>query len=211
MASSNQVKNTVENIAKKLHEKDVQYVFAGSVSSFLQGCEIIPGDIDLLVPEAGDVHKITVALSAFVHDNTSSLEEDIPIEEWFSTAASPVKTFTDFADNEWTFARLAADGIKLEAANIRPVTLTEYIHGSGFWENGPHVWEHVKRVPYNGLSLPVIPLEIQLETNMNRGLESRIREICRIFRTAGYDKALINYALSKGNIDRFYTNLNTSD
>jgi hypothetical protein len=53
------------------------------------------------------------------------------------------------------------------------------------------------------LELPVIPLEIQLETNMNRNLENRIKEMIKVFQLSGYDEELINFALSDGNRLKF--------
>jgi hypothetical protein len=201
VASSTQTMKVVEIIARKLTNECVRYVFAGSVSSFIQGCEIAPGDIDLLVPESNDVHKVALILGEFINENSNN--EETLDESWFSTVASPIKTFTDFADNQWTFARLMVHGMKLVVANIQSKIQNEYIYGSGFWENGPQVWEHINFLPYLDLSLPVIPLEIQLETNMNRNLESRIKEISRVLQARGYNEGLINYALNEGNRVRF--------
>jgi hypothetical protein len=45
--------------------------------------------------------------------------------------------------------------------------------------------------------LPVVPLEIQLETNLSRGLENRVDEIVAVFQENGYDCALIQKSLAK--------------
>jgi hypothetical protein len=58
-------------------------------------------------------------------------------------------------------------------------------------------------IPFKDMELPVIPLEIQLETNMNRNLEQRINEIIKIFRSKGYNEKLINYALNQTNRKKF--------
>lgn len=191
--------NVVEIVARKLTQAGVRFVFAGSVSSFIQGCEISPGDIDILVPESDDVHKIVFIFGNFINERVFLNEKETPIEDWFSTVSSPIKSFTDFADNHWTFARIMIHKMKLEIANIEPMIQNDYIQGSGFWENGPHVWEHVIFLPYKDLLLPVIPLEIQLETNMNRNLEGRIKEINRVFQNTCYNEELINYALNEEN------------
>ena len=44
--------------------------------------------------------------------------------------------------------------------------------------------------------MPVVPLEIQLETNLTRGLEGRVAGIIDIFCTREYNKDLLRLALS---------------
>jgi len=199
VASLTHIMDVAEIITRKLIQEDIRFVFAGSVSCLIQGCEIVPGDIDLLVSKSNDVYKIVSNLSEFINYNVIFHGEEATDENWLSTVTSPIRAFTDIADNNWTFARLMVHDIKLEVANIQPLIQNEYIHGSGFWENGPLVWEHIKLVPYKDISLPVIPLEIQLETNMNRELESRIKEISRVFRTHGYNQWLVEHALNERN------------
>ncbi|MCK9858671.1 hypothetical protein [Paenibacillus sp. ATY16] len=141
-------------------------------------------------------------LNEFLEDEIFPQGEGAPDGSWFSTIATPIRAFTDF-DNNWTFARLMVHEIKVELANIQPLIHNAYIHGSGFWENGPHVWEHIKLVPYKDVTLPVVPLEIQLETNMNRELDNRVKEISRVFRAQGYNQWLIEYALNERNRAKF--------
>ena len=49
----------------------------------------------------------------------------------------------------------------------------------------------------------VVPLEIQLETNLNRGLENRVDEIIAVFQKSGYDRTLVQKSLNKGQWERF--------
>jgi hypothetical protein len=196
-----EVMKVVEFIARKLNEERIRFVFAGSVSSLIQGCDITPGDIDILVPLPIDVHKTALILCEYLIDQ--SIDVDTPIECWVATHTAPYRKFVDFASNEWTFSRLIVNGIKLEIANIRPANDEGYVNGTGFWENGPHIWQHIILIPFKDMELPVIPLEIQLETNMNRNLEPRINEIVKIFRSKGYNEKLINYALNQTNRKKF--------
>jgi hypothetical protein len=196
-----EVMKVVEFIARKLNEEGIRFVFAGSVSSLIQGCDIIPGDIDILVPLSIGVHNAALILSEYLIEQ--SIDADTQIESWLATHTTPFRKFVDSASNEWTFSRLIVNGIKLEIANIQPVNDEGYINGSGFWENGPHIWQHTIMIPFKDMELPVIPLEIQLETNMNRNLEQRINEIIKIFRSKGYNEKLINYALNQTNRKKF--------
>ncbi|MBM7603045.1 hypothetical protein JOC75_001015 [Metabacillus crassostreae] len=195
------VLKVVELIARKIDKEGIPFVFAGSVSSLIQGCDITPGDIDILVPQSIQVHKIALILSEYLMEESN--DPNTRIETWVATTAMPVKKFVDYASNEWTFSRLFVDGVKLEIANIQPVNNEEYINGSGFWENGPHIWQHTILIPFKDIELPIIPLEIQLETNMNRNLESRINEIIKVIRSKGYNEKLIDYALNQTNRKKF--------
>jgi hypothetical protein len=56
---------------------------------------------------------------------------------------------------------------------------------------------------YGGHPLPVVPLEIQLETNLNRGLEERSVEIVAVLRQRGYDSRLLQRALSREHLETF--------
>ncbi|MFD2699125.1 hypothetical protein ACFSVM_01470 [Paenibacillus shunpengii] len=199
MTAPAQLMNVIELIARALNEEGVRYVFAGSLSSFIQGCKITPGDIDILVSKPEDVHNIGKIFEEFLTKDESLDELNTSMEDWYSSASTPTRTFTDFSKNHWTFARLVVHGIVFEAACIQPPEHIEYIHGSGFWENGPHVWEHIVSLPYKDMMLPVIPLEIQLETNMSRNIEERINKIISIFQTEGYNEQLVDYALNEKN------------
>jgi hypothetical protein len=44
--------------------------------------------------------------------------------------------------------------------------------------------------------VPVVPLEIQLQTNLQRGLDERVADIVGVLRRDGYDAALIGQSLS---------------
>jgi hypothetical protein len=44
--------------------------------------------------------------------------------------------------------------------------------------------------------VPVVPLEIQLETNLERGLPDRVAQIVDRFRQDGYDRELLDHSLA---------------
>jgi hypothetical protein len=141
--TSTEIMNVVEFVTRKLSNEGIQYVFTGSVSSMIQGCEITPGDIDLLVAEPIDVQRVVLALNEFLINDIISEDNIISVDSWVATKAEPLKEYMDFANNKWTFSRLIVEGVKLEIANIRPSFEKEYISGTGFWENGPHVWQFI--------------------------------------------------------------------
>jgi DNA-binding transcriptional MerR regulator len=80
----------------------------------------------------------------------------------------------------------------------------------GVWEMDPAVWPHVRRVPFDGYSVPVMPLEI-LAAHYLAGdhMESpeeqfyNTAEIARVFRAEGYDRALLEWAIRPADLPRF--------
>jgi len=61
----------------------------------------------------------------------------------------------------------------------------------------------LKQVHFDKYIIPVVPLEIQLETNMSRGLTERVEEIVRVFREKGYDQQLLSIALKQTHLKQF--------
>jgi hypothetical protein len=62
---------------------------------------------------------------------------------------------------------------------------------------------------FAGQPIPVVPLEIQLETNLSRGLEERSAEILAVLRRSGYDRRLIEKALSREHLRSFEASMKT--
>ncbi|TXK80677.1 hypothetical protein [Paenibacillus sp. N3.4] len=63
------------------------------------------------------------------------------------------------------------------------------------------IWEHARYVYFYGYNIPVVPLEIQLESNIRRNRQDRREAIITALKTIGYNKKLLNKALSKTNIE----------
>jgi hypothetical protein len=120
------------------------------------------------------------------------------MESWLSSAKVPVKVDEPNPDDfVWHFGRWLVGGVKVEAAHIEPPAGMNL--DDGIWEAGPRMWPHVRTVDFLGLGIPVVPLEIQLQTNMGRKLDSRVENIVRRFRDNGHDRELLGSALSKAN------------
>ncbi|GIN38438.1 nucleotidyltransferase family protein [Heyndrickxia oleronia] len=185
----------VEVLSKEIIKNDIKFVFSGSVSTLLQGCKVEPGDIDILVSTSGDVKKIISLFSNYLEDEES---EDTP-ESWMASKAKKLIRFEDPLKNNWTLSRFNINHIDIEIANIRPSIEEKYIKGTGLWENGPHICTYIKHIPFRNIVVPVIPLEIQLETNLNRKKHDRVEKIINIFNIQGYDQELLDYSLSNEN------------
>jgi hypothetical protein len=80
----------------------------------------------------------------------------------------------------------------------------------GVWECDPAIWAHVRRVPFDRYSGPVVPLEI-LAAHYLAGdhMESpeeqyyNTAEIVRVLRADGYDRSLLEWAIRPSDLPRF--------
>ncbi|KHL96881.1 hypothetical protein QW71_04445 [Paenibacillus sp. IHB B 3415] len=68
--------------------------------------------------------------------------------------------------------------------------------GAGIWEGGQAIWNYARRLPFEGYTVPVVPLEIQLESNIRRNRTERVEAILRVFKDRGYNETLLQKALS---------------
>jgi hypothetical protein len=80
--------------------------------------------------------------------------------------------------------------------------------GAGIWEAGPEIWPYVRRIAFAGHPVPVVPLEIQLETNLSRGLEQRTAGTIAVLKRDGYDRELVRKALSREHQEQFEALMN---
>ncbi|MDO3411530.1 hypothetical protein QWJ34_17325 [Saccharibacillus sp. CPCC 101409] len=169
------IEAAVLSAAGALQTSGLPYLFVGSVSTWIQGCEIVPNDVDLLMREAADVRRALRVLNPDTDEG--------------------VRFFEDAAGIRWTFARGRSHGAKIEIAHIEPPEEDESGGSEGIWENGPSIWAYKKTHPFAGLALPVVPLEIQLATCLNRGLEQRADAVIRVLKRGGCDWSLLRRAI----------------
>ncbi|WP_206023859.1 hypothetical protein [Saccharibacillus alkalitolerans] len=125
--------------------------------------------------------------------------ESADMSDWLSTRLQPVIHFEDSFHPMWTFARFLIEDVKVEIGNINPGYDFKYVPETGIWESGPAIWPYIKEVTVKDTSMPVLSLEIQLETNMNRELEHRIANIIDVFKREGYNSELLKFSLSEEN------------
>ncbi|WP_172198724.1 hypothetical protein [Saccharibacillus qingshengii] len=192
------IMNVLPIVARKINQTGIPYVIGGSMAAVINGCTSIqPNDIDVILQNPVDVEKLISAFEGFLGEPQPTENPDM--STWISTKSHRVLTFEDPSNHIWTFARLLIQGVKVEIANIKPAHDIEYVPETGIWENGPAIWPYIKQVTMEDTPIPVLPLEIQLETNLNRGLEDRIASILDVFRRKGYDAELLKFSLSKEN------------
>ncbi len=89
----------LDSTFQSLQKKKIDWAIIGSVALYLQGCNIIPKDIDILVKDPKSVYSFNV-----LHDfqKTSSIDSFLQESEeelWFSTKEKPVDESVD----QWRF------------------------------------------------------------------------------------------------------------
>jgi hypothetical protein len=185
----------LERIARPLAEEGMGWAVIGSAATALQGVPIVPNDIDLLGRTSTSIFRIGELVRAWLPPVCA-----VPISDpgWHSSQAEPVYGGSGADDAEvWTFLRFSPAGVKVEAAHIRPpLTASDPAGAGGIREASPAIWPWVYPLAWQGFQVPVVPLEIQLETNLTRGLAGRVAGILDIFCTREYNKNLLRLALS---------------
>jgi len=173
----------------------------GSVASALQGCQVQPRDLDLLAVRPEEVTRFAELMWAYT---PKDVEHSPGHADWLSSQETPLSIGPDDYGFVWHFGRWLVDGVKVEMAHIAPPKgLPMSADGAGIWEAGPESWPHIRMVSFGGRPVPVVPLEIQLETCLSRGLEDRVATIIAVLREGGYDRNLVEMALSRGHMEAF--------
>jgi hypothetical protein len=173
----------------------VDWILVGSVASILQGAEMDPNDIDIYTRDQDDVSKLSTILAKYSRANPSALPVHDP--EWMSSLPEPYFTQSFPSGFTWTKGKWEIDAFQLEVVQIsNSAGIPDSIAGDGIWEGGQYIWEYSREVEFADYRIPVVPLEIQLESNLRRNREDRTRSIIAAMKKHGYDKELLEKALS---------------
>lgn len=192
----------LEHAYDSLEKKHTAWTVVGSTATALQGCQVQPHDLDLLTRYSQSVFDFAERLAPFAAtESTGSF--------FLSTPDVPVFV-GPMGNTEWHFGRWMIGGIFVEVAHIAPPEGWTNSPGDGIWECGPAIWPHICQVCFEQYSIPVVPLEIQVETNLARertehgeNLLDRVQEITRIFHRNGYDRMLLEQVLGTAHLARF--------
>ncbi|OAS85376.1 hypothetical protein [Metabacillus litoralis] len=181
----------------------IEWILVGSVGSVLQGCEMEPGDVDIYVKHKEGVSQFAELLNDFA---LSSKCENRSSNDWLSSKEEPVFNQTFTSGFTWTKARWEICGLNVEVVHItNPAGIPDSLTGEGMWEGGQYIWSHSKNVRIGEYTIPTVPLEIQLESNLRRKRQERVESILTTLKNYGYNKELINKALSSQNLSYFYS------
>ena len=185
----------LQHAVVRLADTRIEWLVIGSAASALQGVEIEPRDVDLLLRTREDL----MAFVRKMHGLTpSSPEAPLSVEDWRSSQAQPIKTETFPGAFTWHKAAWDIEGVRLDATAIENNGVPDSLHGDGVWEGGDHVWSFVTRAQ----DLPVVALEVQLESCLRRDLDSRARAIAVCLQHSGYAVERLVQVLSRGHLER---------
>jgi len=193
-----------KNALRTFHEKTTGFtdalVICGSVSTYLQGCQITPNDIDVLALDMNTVKKVAEILSVFAVEETPSQE----VDAWLSTQTNSL--FIDISEDEseqWVMGRWVVDGVKVEVVYIVSESVVNSSRKKGYiWENGPDMYHYIRTIDFHGSSVQVIPLEIQLGTCLRRELNDRVTEIVKVLLNKGVNIELLKRSLTSHEFEK---------
>ena len=202
MAWQDTLRTFLELTYDTLEKEGLAWAVVGSTATALQGCRVQPHDLDLLARDPRSVFRCAELLAPFAAVESTG-------DFFLSTRTVPVFV-GPMGGMDWHFARWMIAGLYVEVAHIAAPEGHDGFHDGIVWECGPAIWPHVRREAFADYSVPVVPLEIQVGTSLGRGQTKhgedpmdRVREIARVFRASGYDRALLEWALSPAHLARF--------
>jgi hypothetical protein len=199
---------TLEATYDRAQSEGLEWAVVGSAATALQGCRICPHDIDIITRIPEHVFRFAAFMRPFAAAECAA--ESPENGPWCSTQDKPVYVGS-YWGLDWHFARWEIDDTNVEIVHIvAPGGHQGFRNTNGVWECDPTVWPHVKTVAFAGRAVPVVPLEVQLETTMTRGytfsgesLEGRAIEMVRVLREEGCDRSLLEWAMRDEHIARF--------
>jgi hypothetical protein len=150
-------------VAQLLNHAEINWMLVGSAATAVHGAGIEPGDIDILIPTAGEVYTAAAVLP--------SKAEQSPTADpgtWHSTDTQPVLTWTDNTGSRWTFGRWTINRTKVELANLEPPEPSDAVIETG----AAHSF--ALELSWHGTLLLVVPIELQIATMIARDQQQRL-------------------------------------
>lgn len=178
-----------------------RWIIVGSVASVLQHASMTPNDLDIYVKDIEDVKQIAALLNRYNLKGKSELSYFDP--HWHSSDEEPIFTQSFDSGFTWTKGKWKIHDFDVEVVQIsNSAGIPDSDSGEGIWEGGGHIWELTKHAEFENRLIPVVPLEIQLESNLRRKRQDRADAILNALLTHGYNKELLAKALSSTNMEQ---------
>lgn len=191
----------IPKLCPALDDPETRWALIGSAATAVHGCPVTPKDLDFLAETAQGVHRFVALLAKFM---PATCPHGVDHPDWVSSVAHPISQGPDEYGFSWHFARWRIQGFKVEVAHIAPPQgFRTSDDGAGIWEAGPEIWPHIVTVSLGPRSIPVVPLELQLGTSLQRGLEDRVAAIIHVLRHRAPDMDLLLRALTPDQLARF--------
>lgn len=191
----NQALQTFCDLYSESHLK-MNWIIVGSVGSVLQRARMIPNDLDIYVRNTEEVAQLAALLKRFNQKSKSELSYFD--SEWLSSDEEPYFTQSFTSGFTWTKGKWKIQDFPIEVVQIsNAVGIPDSDTGEGIWEGGKYIWDLSKKIiEFEKHLVPVVPLEVQLESNIRRNRQDRVDAIVNTLMAHGYDKDLLDKALS---------------
>lgn len=178
-----------------------KWIVVGSVGSVLQQAKMTPNDLDIYVRTEEDLAHLASLLGRYHAEDKSECETFDP--GWLSSVEQPYFTQTFPSGFAWSKGKWEIGGFPVEIVQISNAAgIPDSDRGDGIWEGGRYIWESARTIAFENFRVPVVPLEIQLESNFRRNREDRVDAIIEAMLEHGYDRGLLARALSASNLAR---------
>lgn len=185
----------LETVYEPLKDKKLKWAIMGSVASVLQGCDLQPNDIDILVENTKTVHYIISFFSDYYEDRKCNLPFGDK-DTWVASKEQPVFEGLGPFTFRWTYSKFKINELFIEITHKLPPD-NHPKKNTNLWESGQNVWSYVREITFGSYKVPIIPLEIQIATNFERDFDERIKQIIEIFRKQSFDRKLVYKAIDK--------------
>lgn len=179
--------DAVAEVSRRAWDAHVDWMLVGSAASAFQGVRVAPADVDVLVRTPSDVARLAAHLDDLAVPAATGRD---PVTFLSSHGEPLLSTAADGA--VWALGRWVVGGVPLEVAHLQPLAPA----APGLAETwGPRVWEVRRDVTAHGLTVPCVPLEVQVVTAHVRGDAGRRDAIAAALRVRGVDGPLLAEAL----------------
>lgn len=181
---------------------DCNWMIVGSVSSILQGAEMTPNDVDIYVADFNDLVQLSYMLEPYGLRTKSRYSYND--SNWLSSTEETYFTQTFPSGFTWSKGKWKINNFNVEIVQIsNSAGIPDSDSGDGIWEGGKYIWSLAKHIDFYHYNIQIVPLEIQLESNVRRNRQDRVDAIIHALHKNGYDRSLLSKALSNKNKERF--------
>lgn len=162
----------------------VEWMLVGSAATALRGVPVEPGDLDILVRRAEDLDCIAAAMPSVADDRN-----DVDPATFLSSQRRPVLVF---GEGSWALGRWHLGDVMVEVAHIQSAPPQDSLL---LETAGARIWGERDMVELEDVSIPTVPVEVQIATMTSRDQHERLRQTLRAVDASNLRIPLLSSAL----------------